>query len=221
MNYEIITLPIKSILTDILPNSFFKLNQLSNHLTIIFPGMSYNCSSPILYYSSQVMMEIGSDVLNVNYNYHDLLNKSEEERFKIIKGDGLAALTLAFQQREYSKVTLIGKSLGTRVIALLLEEMSLLDLTPDLRIIWLTPVWNDERHFKAMLELKGSSLHVIGTDDPYYSDTLYNKLLLKKHIEVLVFKGADHSLDVDGNTDLSLTYLTQLVSKIKNFHLPI
>ena len=108
-------------------NLFFRQEADTDHLAVLFPGRGYTTQGPVLYYPGALLRNRGADVLNVDYAYDkrsDFDELSEEEQTAWLKADGKAALDAALSQRDYRHLTLVGKSLGTLVLALLLPTTS-------------------------------------------------------------------------------------------------
>ena len=97
------------------PNMLFKQDAETKHLAIIFPGAGYISRMPVLYYPTKLMLSKQADVLRVDYSYlnpeYEALDEKEQEAW--FDSDVMASFEIAFRQRQYEKVTLIGKSLGT------------------------------------------------------------------------------------------------------------
>ncbi len=50
-------------------NTFFRQDADTDHLAVIFPGLGYRCSGPLLHYATSVLTSLGADVLWVEYAY--------------------------------------------------------------------------------------------------------------------------------------------------------
>jgi hypothetical protein len=89
------TLELHGFNNALIANMF--LNQNSNHLCIIFPGIGYTNAMPLLYYSSLVMESKGADVLQVHYNYKTEAFQalSQEDQYRYIITDATAAYEIA------------------------------------------------------------------------------------------------------------------------------
>lgn len=172
---------------------------------------------PLLYYSTHAMLAAGADVVQVKYDYTQTHNRQAStltERFSLMKADVIQMAQLALQQREYNRLTIIGKSLGTLAIPYLLGAD--LPVQPQ-TCIFLTPILKE---LQAVLEFFQQFLHtlfVIGTQDPYYDPDLIAKFRITDPDNFLIITGANHSLEVPGDIERSLEILDQVTLRIKGF----
>lgn len=51
------------------PHTFIQQESVTQHLGIVFPGLSYTAHMPVLYYPSELLVNYGADVLRVEYDY--------------------------------------------------------------------------------------------------------------------------------------------------------
>src|SRR5271170_6743368 len=112
---DLSTLNLSGYMSKPVPNTFMKQDGETDKLAIIYPGMGYKCSMPLLYYTTQVLFAKGYDVLWVEYDYNKdspVYMLPEAKQLDSIAIDANAAYSLAFTQRKYKKVMLVGKSLG-------------------------------------------------------------------------------------------------------------
>ena len=146
-------------------------------LTVVLPGIGYHKDKPLLYYSSKLMMNLGYEVISIEY--HDLPSKVKGDKAMMRK-----AFELAFAQCEeqlsgvdfsgYEEVDFIGKSIGTAVVAKYVSDHKL-----SARQVWYTPVeetfafgsedviafigdddpWSDVEHVKSVANDMGIPLH--------------------------------------------------------------
>lgn len=186
------TLALHGFNNALIPNTFIK--QDSSRLAIIFPGLGYTATMPLLYYSNRVMVSQGADVLEVHYNYNTETFQalSQADQYRHITADATAAYQTVMKQRNYKSVTLIGKSLGTLALGHLLSTQ------PELSgasFVWLTPLFRDETLHRQVLSNVETA-----TDG-----------------ESLVFEGANHSLEISGKVLESLQYLRKLVTTLTKF----
>jgi hypothetical protein len=192
------------------------LNQNSNHLCIIFPGLGYTADMPLLYYSSVVMESKGAGVLQVHYNYktETFQTLSQKEQYQHIITDATIAYKTAIKQRDYQHVTLIGKSLGTLALGHLLTTQPEVENTG---FVWLTPLFRNEALHLQMMSRKHRALFVIGSSDPHYDQSKLAEVETATGGESLVFGSADHSLEIPGKPLESLQFLQQFVTRLENF----
>ena len=96
-------------------NTFFRQQSATSHLCIVLPGYNPPLISTLLKYTSQLLLDRNADVLQVEHEYYkvNFFKKPTAERDQWLSADATAACEAVFAQREYTEITLIGKSLGT------------------------------------------------------------------------------------------------------------
>jgi len=172
---------------------------------------------PVLYYPRQLLLERGADVLLVEYDYREQANlrmPRDPERDRWFFDDVAAACGAGLGQRPYSRVTLVGKSLGTLAMGYLLTEDSRL---PQAQCVWLTPLLRNDRLRAQMRRVRGHSLFVIGTADGHYDPAYLDEVRLASEGESVLILGADHSLEIEGDTVGSIRAVEQTVRAIQQF----
>jgi hypothetical protein len=197
------------------PNTFMTSGE-SRHLAILFPGFSYACTMPVLFYPWQLLLAMGADILMVEYDYtgSDRAGEWRERMAGRFTADVSAAASAGLAAGSYERMTLIGKSLGTLAMA------HLLGAEPGLAsadCIWLTPLLRDERLRARVMEVRPRSLFAIGTADAEYDPAVLGDLRDATGGELLLFEGADHGLGVAGDVMTSIDYLAELVRRIAAF----
>lgn len=184
---------------------------------IMFPGINYTCQTPLLYNVTNVLLDRGYDVLQVDYDYRndDFSMASPEERKRWLDFDSEAAYEAAISFYGYKTVMLVGKSLGSFALANLNFKKKI-----D-KSVWLTPLLEKSGAVELDLYPKikktcRSGLFVIGT-----ADSLYNKgrvdELQRFGAKFKVFDGADHRMEIEGNRPASLKVLKEVSDAIADF----
>jgi predicted alpha/beta-hydrolase family hydrolase len=202
----------------LVPNSFWKQPESSDHLAIILPGQGYGVDLPVLHYPARWMyLEGKADLMRVEYAYsrdpsYENLPALEKDRW--LHEDALAGCKVGLEQGKYRKVTLIGKSLGTMAMAYLLEHEPRLS---EATCIWLTPVLADIGVVRQLSSGIHASLVVIGTADPFYSEKLVHSLTAATNCEWIIIPGADHSLEVAGDLAGSMREFARVIERIGPF----
>ena len=209
---------ITSINNDMsIPNTYFRQEQKIDHLSLILPGLNYTCDMPLLYYSTQVMLAAGADVLQVKYDYTQTQRNqasSLKERFSQMEEDVTQIAQVALRQRDYQHLTLIGKSLGTLAIPYLLGAD--LPVQPQ-TCIFLTPILNELLSALPLIQQSAHTFYVIGTQDHYYDPDLITQYRTENPDNFMIIKGANHSLEIPGEIMQSLSQLEILVKRIDRF----
>ncbi|MDB5033988.1 MAG: hypothetical protein JWQ98_1229 [Chlorobi bacterium] len=198
------------------PCTFFSHSAQADHLAIILPGLGYTSTMPLLYYATSLMVNRRADVLRLEYDYSssDFRSLSPEVKGDHIAADISAAGTAALAVKEYRRITLIGKSLGTQGIARLLGS------DPRFRdavCIWLTPVLVSDDLRAATAYARDRSLFVIGTADPFYREDYLAEVLKNSNGKLLTIDGADHALEIDGDVIGSIEILRKVIGAMAEF----
>ncbi len=138
---------------------------------------------------------------------------SIEERDLWLRTDTIAAYETAWAQRNYVRVTLIGKSIGTRAIGHLLATEEPL---PALRCVWLTPIRN-ETLCALIKQRPHQALFVVGTaDSPYVPEELAEAVQATAG-RAMVIDGGDHGLEIKGLVVESVRALEGIMWEIKKY----
>jgi len=215
--YSSTTLDIRGHRGQAVPNTFFAQDSETHHLAVIFPGLGYTAHMPVLYYPRRLLLERGADTLLVEYDYRGRVGfrmprNPESDRWFF--DDVAAACAAGLGQRPYFGVTLVGKSLGTLAMGYLLTEDARLSRA---RCVWLTPLIRDDRLRAQMRRASGHSLFVIGTADSHYDPGYLEEVQLASGGESVVIQGADHSLEIEGDTVGSIRAVEQTVRVMQRF----
>jgi hypothetical protein len=215
--YSSMTLDIRGHRGQAVPNTFFARDSETHHLAVVFPGLGYTAHMPVLYYPRRLLMERGADALLVEYDYRgrgDFRMPQDPKRDRWFFDDVAAAYAAGLGQRPYSGITLVGKSLGTLAMGYLLMEDARLSWA---RCVWLTPLLRADRLRAQMRRARGHSLFVIGTADSHYDPAYLEEVRLASGGESVVVQGADHSLEIEGDTVGSIRAVEQIVRAIQQF----
>lgn len=200
-----------------LPHSFIRHERDTSHLAVFFPGLAYGPERPALYYPARLLGEMGADLLRLERLYQDFpgfADMTEGERARVMVTDALSACETALRHREYRRITLVGKSIGTLAMARLLKLM------PALRqadCVWLTPILANERLRRMLAEVRPRSLFVIGTADRFYDAGLLQEVEEKTEGRSVVVEGGDHSLEIPGSVAASIRGMEAIIQEISAF----
>lgn len=211
------TLTIKGYQDASVPNRFFRQDDHASHLAIVLPGYGYNCDMPLLYFTVSHLLDQGIEVLQVDYTYSRLPEYyplDAEERQRWLVADVTAACRTALAQREYQRITLIGKSLGTRAMAHLLATEETLQ---GAKTVWFTPPWHEAPVRASLLAARQPALVVIGTADPHYDHDLAAEIRRTTNGELLVIADTEHGLEVTGDVVRSVQALEQAMRAVQRF----
>jgi predicted alpha/beta-hydrolase family hydrolase len=213
--FDKISLQITGCNNQPVPNTFFKQQLVTSHLCVVLPGYNPPLINPLLEYTSQLLLDRNADVLQVEHEYYkiDFFKKPADERDRILSADVTAACKTVFTLRDYTQITLIGKSLGT---------LGLCHLLPDDRFrkagcVWLTPLTTNQWLRARIEQYSPRSLFIIGTADNFYNPDYLAGLCESTRGKSVVIEGADHGLTIPGEVVQSLKALTRIVSAIGKF----
>jgi hypothetical protein len=197
-----------------IPNRYYKHEQAA-HLAIIFPGLRYTCDMPLLYYLTQVLLNRGIDVLQLNSDYtiESVKALQPAERLQVMVTDAQAALEAAFPEKGYSSLILAGKSIGTLPLAMLLASGA----AAQAACIWLTPLLHYPFVVDSALQHSGPSLFVASRADETFEAESMALLKKQKNIKAILFDEADHSLLIPGDIVKSLVIMEQVVHAYSDF----
>ncbi len=215
--FEVERLDIKGYSGKKLKNNFFRQLDETRKIALVFPGLAYNPTMPLLHYSVQSILATGINVLTVDYDYSNnpkFLKQSLRNRSDWLTGDVEAALKFVTKEENQKVVCLTGKSLGTLALGYLLETHENLR---DAKTIWLTPLIKNPELMEQMLSYMKDAIMVIGTSDSQYDIEIIDRLNANTLLGGIVVDGADHSLEIEGDVTKSLRVLMQIVTIIQQF----
>ena len=171
-----------------------------NGLVVIFPGIGYNSSRPLLYFAKKMVKKQGFDTV-IEVEYKDLVfdkgnhindKESQKEIFKKCLSCAKDCLK-EIKWKEYDNILFISKSIGTIVACAMDNELK------DVKIkhILLTPL---EETFQYPVK---DAVGFIGTKDPWSRYEKVMELALEKNISMHTYEGANHSIETgDPLTDI-------------------
>jgi dipeptidyl aminopeptidase/acylaminoacyl peptidase len=201
--------PLKSIL--------YKQSDETQKIALVFPGLAYSSTMPLLHYSTQTILAAGINVLSVDYDYsnnQEFLQQSLKEKSEWLISDVEAALEYITKKEKQEVICLAGKSLGTLALGHLLETQKNLRSA---KTIWLTPLIKNPDLLEQMLAYMKDAIMVIGTSDPQYDSDIIDRLNANTQLGGIVVDGANHSLEIEGDVTKSLRVLMQIVTIIQQF----
>lgn len=184
----------------------------NNKISFIFSGTGYTYDKPALYYTTQILLEKGFDVIQVHYSFkQELFNQSEDVISQTIYGCVNAVVESQLEQKAYEKILFIGKSLGT--IPIITHYMQQKFDVP-VQFINFTPILSMNLIVNKLQQAPSESLMIIGTADSNYDeDTLRT---LSQH-RIKVVSNANHSLDIENDAVQSIQILKQILDEVVLF----
>lgn len=210
-------LKIKGYSGRLLKNRFLKQSDDTRKIALVFPGLKYYSSMPLLHYSIKTILTSGLNVLTVDYDYSntpEFMKQSQETRSDWLIEDVEAALKVITEEENQEVVCLTGKSLGTLALGYLLETHENLR---DAKTIWLTPHIKNPELMEQMLTYMKDAVMVVGTKDPNYDRDIVDRLNATTQLSGIIIDGGNHSLEIEGDVTQSLQVLMQIVAILEQF----
>ncbi len=171
----------------------------TDKLLIMLPGRGYTTEHPVMYYLRKAALNLGYDVLSVEYGFqagHIALNADNMPYVE----DDIRAAAAAISERTYQRVCVAGKSMGTPLAVGLAQTLS----AQQVSLLLLTPVTGAAQMAGAI-----PALAIIGTADYFYQpDSIQDTETLKWR----VFDGLDHSLEIKNDWRGSLAILPDIIT---------
>lgn len=190
------------------------IDQNSNVLAVLLPGMGYTLDRSLMDYSKNLAVEKGYDVLPIEYGFQAVRKKIDKDNMKDVEvaiNESYELLKLSLEIR-YEKVIFIGKSLGTVVQRMLEEKIRKENYDGEIINIYLTPI--DKT---CELGIKENSLVVCGTKDPMITSENREKLSHMSNINYIEVDGAGHSLAIKNDVMRSIEALKTVIYAEKEF----
>ena len=210
-------LKIKGYNGRFLKNRFLKQSDDPQEVALVFPGMAYNSSMPLLHFTVETILASGLNVLTVDYDYSitpEFMKQSQETRSDWLIEDVEAALKVITKEEKQKVVCLTGKSLGTLALGYLLETYENLR---DAKTIWLTPLIKNPELMEQMLTHMKNAVMVVGTKDHHYDRDIVDRLNATTQLSGIIIDGGNHSLEIEGDVTQSLQVLMQIVAILEQF----
>ncbi|WP_437813545.1 hypothetical protein [Sorangium sp. So ce1078] len=185
-------------------------------LAIVFPGLGYTCDMPLLYYATCVLTAAGADVLQVHHDYRSgvFSTLSPEDQLECVAADALASYRDVSAPGTCSRVTLVGKSLGTIALATLATSG---ELRGHVEAAWLTPTLKTPELTSRLRGWSGRSLVVAGDADPHFDRDILAELEGQGDITSVIVPGADHALETPDGPTANLGILTRVMDALDRF----
>ena len=168
------------------------------NLMVIFPGMGYNSSRPILYYTRKLAQKYGYEIREVSFELPEKASAVKGNPAKMLEAFNIA-LSQAKEQLEdidysaYDRIIFAGKSIGTAIAAEYDRQENV-----NAEHIVFTPV---EQSFKYLRKECGIVIH--GTSDPWCETSFAEEKCRELGVKCIKIANANHSLETDSvQTDL-------------------
>lgn len=189
----------------------------TRNLAIMLPGAGYTTQAPLFHYTTELFLNRGWDVLEVNYRYNDPAYDrfTTDDLADVIRHDVKGVIDEVLAKNAYENFALIGKSLGT--LAMCSERAR--DVFQKARMVWLTPLIHRDDVLDAMLQAEQPGLAVIGDRDYCYSEDRYRMLSGNPFLFSSLVPGVGHGFDYAGDVQQSIDVLKEVLKEIEEFAL--
>jgi len=190
--------------------SYNYFNSTSDKVCFMFSGTGYTYEKPLLYYSTELMLELGYDVVQVCYVFDPKQFEQEPEAISaMVYNAANPIVKYVLSTKSYTEAVYIGKSLGTLPIT----DFYMQQASPvPSRYVLLTPLLSLDHIMKNLLGKQ--AFLAIGTADPHYSKESLEQL--SSH-ELAIVENADHSLEIANRTVESIIICQSLLTELKAY----
>jgi hypothetical protein len=187
----------------------------NQHLAVFLPGIAYGMTFPAMYYPRMVLYSLGADELRIEPTYRLAGWKeiSESQKTDCVIADAKAILEAINNLKQYGRVTFVGKSIATLVLAQIIEQRFSLES----EFIWLTPLFKNNHFLETITTKNHRSIFFIGSSDQHYDPALIEQVSKASAGQVIVLEGANHSLEIAGDVFGSIQIQARIANQIKEF----
>lgn len=195
-----------------IPFRLIEQKEETKNLVIILPGAGYTTQAPLLHFTTGVFYNKGFDVLHINYTFSRQEMSALNERD--LARDVQLAIDNAIKDKKYSNYYVVAKSIGTKVLRYLLDNTRL----KDAKVVWLTPLLQNDDVFNTMLNSDNEGLCIFGGKDSFcFIVERFEKLKSNQNLILKVVDGGNHSLEFDKEPIKSIEILNSVISDINEF----
>jgi hypothetical protein len=197
-----------------LVHKFYRQTGDPSGLLLALPGNHYGVDGPLLYYPSKLLRDLDWDTLALSYGFQTLGVEFDHEMVPGVVQECQGAVRIILSERIYSKIGLVGKSLGSFIIA---QLCSIEEALGDARCLYLTPPLGTP-FFDQLLQQGTQPAHIaIGTEDRFYNPLALEDLSEKRSFGLTLIENADHSMDVPGDLRASIEAVRRVTQEGVDF----
>jgi predicted alpha/beta-hydrolase family hydrolase len=185
-----------------------------DHLALVLAGAGYGPDGPVLTLPSQALAQAGAEVVVVPYpTWRPGGNEQWRVEFLDLVHASIAGLVA---QRTPRRLTFVGKSLGTEVVACL--PPAVVAATAEVDVLWLTPVFGRDVVREGAVAKEWPCLVVSGAADPSYDEAATDAVVRASRAgSTLLIPGADHALVVGGDVGATVEGWRRLADAVLVF----
>ncbi|MEW9052509.1 MAG: alpha/beta family hydrolase [Neobacillus sp.] len=195
-----------------IPYRLIEQIEETNELVIVLPGAGYTTQAPLLYFTTGLFYNKGFDVLHINYTFSRQEMSALDERD--FARDIQLTIDNAIKDKKYNNYYVVAKSMGTKALSYLLENT----IFKDARLVWLTPLLQNDNVFNAMVNSDHKGLCIFGEKDSFcFILERFEKLKDNQNLILKVVEGGNHSLELDKDPMNSIEMVKSVISYINEF----
>ncbi|MGI8386607.1 alpha/beta family hydrolase [Robertmurraya sp. P23] len=195
-----------------IPFRLIENKEETNNLVIVLPGAGYTTQAPLLHFTTGLFYTKGFDILHINYSFSRQEMSTLNDRD--LARDVQLAIENAIKDKKYSNYYVVAKSIGTKVLCYLLDNTML----KDVKVVWLTPLLQNDDVFNAMVNSDNKGLCIFGEKDSFcFIEERFEKLKDNQNLILKVVDGGNHSLELEKDTISSIEMLKSVISYINEF----
>ena len=182
-------------------------------LLVTLPGKLYGVDGALLYYPSLLLGRRGWDTLAITYGFQSAAEDAMPDP-QVLAEECLGALRDARSSRPYTRIGLVGKSLGASVAARLCVQAP---EVADARAAFLTPLLGTPLFDPDFRRSTQPACLVVGTADGFYDEAALRALAAARPFRLVRLEGGDHSLIVGDDLGASLRALEHALAAVIAF----
>lgn len=187
-----------------LRHKFITHGTTCSKLAVLFPGMNYSCELPLLHYAGSAALELGFDVLGLEYGYQAARTEMDIKDLPTIVHECSEAISSILG--EYEQVVFISKSLGTIVAGEVHRKLQM-----ETRHIYLTPLQQTVSFINST-----DGIVIYGGKDALFGEEAVKQVAPEGNLRIIVIPDADHGLQV-GSVRANLDILRDIVDVYLEF----
>ncbi|WP_066496617.1 alpha/beta hydrolase [Abyssisolibacter fermentans] len=181
--------------------------QSGETLVIQLPGGKYTIMAPYMYYSYNIALEQGCDVLTIEYGFQRTNKPYCKDDLPNIVKECKEIINKALAIKKYKRIIFCGKCIGCEIQTIIAPDYQ----NYNTEYIFITP------YVSSIPLMKNKrSLLIIGTNDPVFKREHIEEVSSFNNVKVFTIKGANHDLDTD-KYDKSIEMLLHSCRVIEEF----
>jgi hypothetical protein len=195
-----------------LPHQYYEGDAAG--LLIVLPGLHYGPDGPALYLTGKLLQRAGWDLLGLTYGFQTDPQLAWTERLNETLAETKTAIAVALGRRHRPLLGVVGKSLGSLLLAQLCGAGS---IPKEARLAYLTPPIGNPFFDDGFAASTQSAYLAIGTADNFYNPEALQSLRDRRPFLARVLQGADHGLDVVDDLPATLRVVGQVAEDCAAF----